>query len=86
MKLEECRQMKSGSAVKWNVGDGWVQHGTYKKLVKVTTFGRMTRGDLYKDRFSLENGKESLKAMVEYVDDYGRTRTEYLNPRKLRRA
>lgn len=84
MKIAEARELKKGTLVKWNLGQGWYQTGTFIKLTKVIKLGSATFGDLKKGDFDFNKGKEVLEALVEYQDEKGRTKTELINVRKLR--
>lgn len=81
MTLAECRELKKGDKVKWSLGNGWYQSGEFVKLVQVTTFGKMTFGQLMDGDFSLENGKKKTEAMVK-----SEGKTHYISTRKLRRV
>jgi hypothetical protein len=56
---------------------------TYKRMIKVTKFGRMTFSDLMGGKFNLSNGKEVWEAMCEYTDDRGRVRNNTFSIRAL---
>ena len=86
MKIAEAKELKKGTPVKWNIGQGWYQIGTFAKLTKVTKLGSMTFEDLMSGNFDINKGKEVLEALVEYQDGKDRTKTGYISIRKLRRA
>ena len=85
MKIAEAKELKKGTPVEWNIGRGRYGVGKFVKLTKVTKLGSMTFGDLMSGNFDISKGKEVLEALVEYQDDKGRTKTDYISIRKLRR-
>lgn len=86
MKLEDCRNLKVGASVWYNIGNGFRQHAIFKRLVKSTSFGGMTFSDLFSGNFDISKGNEEWKAVVERADDRGKTITEYINPRRLHKV
>ena len=83
MKLTELRQLKAGYPVWISEGRGWRREATFIKLVEITTFGKVTIDDLIRNRVDFNNGKKKTKVVVEFVDDYDRTRREYIDTKKI---
>lgn len=84
MKIEDARKMKKGSAVQWNLGNGWYQKGEFLGLHMVTRFKSMTFNDLFTGNFDFsKGGKQELMASVKYLDDKGRERYESISIRRL---
>ena len=86
MSLAELKEMASRTPVKWRLSNGWYQNGYFVRLIKVTTFGKMTLNDLMSKDFKLENGREVTEAMVEYIDDKGKVKRTTISTRKLIKA
>ena len=84
MKLAELKQLENGCPVVINEGHGWWREATFIKAVQVTSFGKITLDDLLEGRIDL-NGKKKTEAVVRIIDDDGRKRTEYVNPRNVER-
>lgn len=85
MKISEAKELKKGTLVEWNLGQGWYQRGTFVKLIKVIKLRSMTFGGLIKGDFDFNKGKEVLEALVEYQDEKGRTKTDLISVRKLKK-
>lgn len=83
MKMEDCRKLQKGDKVYINLGNGWTQHMTFLRMIKVTSFGKMTFSDLMSGKFELKDGKETWEALCEYIDDRGRSKTTTFSTRKL---
>lgn len=81
MTLAECRQLKEGDTIRWSLGNGWNQIGEFVKLVEVTTFGKMTFGQLMDGDFSLENGRKKTEAMVK-----SEGKTYYISLRRIKKC
>ena len=87
MTIAECRELKKGDKVRVSLGDGWYQDASFIKLIKVTSFGKMTINEVLTGDFDFSTkGREKTEAYVEYVDDRGRKRQRSVNPRRLRRG
>lgn len=86
MTIAEARELKKGTPVKWSLGQGWTQYGEFLGLIEVTKFGTMTLSDLMRGNINMDGGKKVIEAEVEFEDDRGRTKTDYISLRKLRRA
>lgn len=83
MTLAECRKLKKGDQVYINLGNGWTQTMIFIKMVKVTSYGKMTFSDLAKGNFDFSNGREEWWAECEYKNDYGRVIKTERRPRAL---
>jgi len=70
MTISEARTLKRGTPVQWRE-DGYIITGKFLCLRKCTLFGKMTFNDI--SSFDFSNGKEELRAVVEYVWDNGKT-------------
>lgn len=86
MTIAEARELKKGTSVKWSLGQGWYQSGEFLGLTEVTKLGSMTFSDLMRGGIKMDGGKKVTEAMVAYKDGKGRTKTDYISIRKLRRA
>lgn len=85
MTIAECKAMRSGQAVLISEGNGWFRDGRFLKMIEVITFGRMTLSDLMRKDFDLGKERKEQRAMVEYVDDNGRTRRSDFRPSRIRK-
>lgn len=83
MKLAELREVPSGTKLSLSLGGGWYQEVTYKRLVQVTKFYKMTFSDLMNGNFSLDKGKRVWEASISWIDDKGNRKTCTVNPRRL---
>ena len=82
MKIAELKQMKNGCKVLISEGKGWYREATFIKIVNVTTFGRITFDDLMAGNIDM-NGRKKTEAVVRVIDDNGKERTMYINPRTI---
>ena len=82
MTLAEARKLEKGTPVKWRDGGYWM-HGTFRGVHKYTSFGTSTFEDLLNGNIDFTNGKEELRATVDYVWDNGRTYTTDVSIRAL---
>ena len=83
MTIKELNTLKKGDQVYINTGSGWRQIMTFKKVTTVISFGKHTLSDLINDKIDFDNGKQETQAICEYIDDNGKKRETYINPRKL---
>lgn len=85
MKLAELRQIKKGTKLMLNQGNGWWQEVEYKGILTVTRFPRVTYDELLSGSF-MDRAKNVKMASIKYTDERGREILTTVNPRALRRA
>lgn len=83
MTLAECRGLQKGDKVYINLGGGWRQKMTFLRMIKVTSFGKMTFSELMSGELDLSKGKDEWMAMCEYTNDRGRRKTGQYRSRAL---
>ena len=81
MKLEELRNTKEGTPLIWSQGNGWWIMVSFKRLVKTTSFGKMTLSEFMANGLDMSKGKEMIEAMV--IDQKGEM--HIVSPRRLRK-
>lgn len=84
MKLEELRQIKKGTKLMLNQGNGWWQEVEYRGILTVTRFPSVTYDEFLSGSF-MDRGKKVKMASIRYTDERGREIFTTVNPRALRR-
>ena len=86
MKLEELRKLRKGTKLMLSLGSGWYQEVRYISLVQAETFGSFSFEDIMKDNIDFKKGgRKHMLANIEYEDDKGWVKEDYVNPRRLKR-
>lgn len=87
MTLAECKTLEKGTTVHFKDYYGWWREGKFLRMVEVTKMGTMTAEDLFSKKENwvkkISNGRKTQEAVVEYLDDKGKTQWIYLSPRRL---
>ena len=79
MKLAELKEMPKSTPLFLSKGNGWYEKVDFIRLVKTTSFGRMTFTDFMNNGIDMSKGREQWEAMV--TDAKGEIKI--VSPRRL---
>lgn len=79
MKLAELKATPEGTPLLWSKGNGWYEKVSFNRLVKTTSFGRMTFSEFMANGIDMSKGKDKLEALI--TDEKGKT--HIVSPRRL---